>query len=81
MYAFSEGESPPNESSKRRVAAAEQGQLSLRLQDMGELGQGSEAFHARDSMKSSTSSLGSVTTNIRCAGAAAAASARPQEQP
>lgn len=55
------------ESSKRRVAAAEQGQgqLSLRLQDMDELGQGSELFHTRDSRRSSTSSLGSVTTNIR----------------
>lgn len=69
MYSIYDGSSLPKQHSKRRVSSsrAEQSQLNLRLQNMEEFSQSSKTFARRDSRRSSTSSMASVTNNIRWA--------------
>lgn len=74
MYKSFGGGSVPRENSKRRVSAADiEGQLNLRLQDMEDFSAGGAELHRNHSRRSSQSSMVSVTTNIRYALSAAAA--------
>jgi hypothetical protein len=60
------------EHSKGKVSAADYTQLNLRLQDMEEFSNGEGFQNQRHSRRTSSSSVKSVNTNIRCPSAATA---------
>lgn len=72
MYASYADGGLQQEHSNGRASAAECTQLNLRLQDMDEFSNGQGLQHHRDSRRTSSSSMKSVNTNIRCPSASTA---------